>query len=114
MKSNFSILHPYNGKFYHTADSTRFSYWLTNSGFKWCLAFMVIAMLYPVNAVAGNYTYTMAFQAFLKWVPLLVTKGFVLNIIISFLAMMIGTALGVILGLGQVSIFKSVRHLEVI
>ena len=108
MKSNFLILHPYNGKIYHTAGSTRFSYWLTNSGFKWCLAFMVLAMFYPVNAVAGNYTYTMAFQAFLKWVPLLVTKGFVLNII-SFLAMMIGTAMGVILGLGQVSIHKPVR-----
>ena len=109
MKSNFLILHPYNGKIYHTAGSTRFSYWLTNSGFKWCLAFMVLAMFYPVNAVAGNYTYTMAFQAFLKWVPLLVTKGFVLNIIISFFAMMIGTSMGVILGLGQVSIHKPVR-----
>ena len=109
MKSNFLILYPYNVKFYHTADTTRFSYWLTNSGFKWCLAFMGLAMLYPVNAVAGNYTYTMAFQAFLKWVPLLITKGFVLNIIISFFAMMIGTALGVILGLGQVSIYRPVR-----
>ena len=66
MKNNFLIFHPYNGKFYHTADSTRFSYWLTNSGFKWCLAFLVLAMLYPVHAAAGNYTYTMAFQAFLK------------------------------------------------
>ena len=109
MKSNFLILHPYSGKIHHTADSTRFSYWLTNSGIKWCLAFMVLAMFYPVNAVAGNYTYTMAFQAFLKWIPLLVTKGFVLNIIISFFAMMIGTSMGVILGLGQVSIHKPVR-----
>jgi len=109
MKNNFFILHPYSGKIHHTADSTQFSYWLTNSGFKWCLAFIVLAMLYPVNALAGNYTYTMAFQAFLKWVPLLVTKGFVLNIIISFLAMMIGTAMGVILGLGQVSIYKPIR-----
>ena len=108
-KNKFSILHPYNNGLYHTADSIRFSYWLVNSGYKWCLAFLILAMLYPVNAMASNYTYTMAFQAFLKWVPLLVKSGFVLNIIISFLAMMIGTAMGVILGLAQVSQYKYVR-----
>ena len=109
MKNNFSILHSYNNGLYHTADSTRFSYWLVNSGYKWCIAFLILAMLYPVNAMASNYTYAMAFQAFLKWVPLLVKSGFVLNIIISFLAMMIGTAMGVILGLAQVSQYKFVR-----
>ena len=45
MKNNFSILHPYNNSFYHTADSTRFSYWLVNSGYKWCLAFLILVML---------------------------------------------------------------------
>ena len=109
MKNKLSILYPYKKGFYHTVDNTRFSYWLVNSGYKWCVVFLILAMLYPVNAVASNYTYTMAFQAFLKWVPLLVKSGFVLNIIISFLAMMIGTAMGVILGLAQVSQYKIVR-----
>ncbi len=109
MKNNFSILYTYNKKLYHTVDSTRFSFWLVNSGYKWCIAFLFLTILYPVNAMASNYTYTMAFQAFLKWVPLLVKSGFVLNIIISFFAMMIGTALGVILGLAQVSQYKIVR-----
>ena len=109
MKNNFSILYTYNKKLYHTVDSTRFSFWLVNSGYKWCIAFLFLTILYPVNAMASNYTYTMAFQAFLKWVPLLVKSGFVLNVIISFFAMMIGTALGVILGLAQVSQYKIVR-----
>ena len=93
MKNNLSILLPYNKRLYHTVESTRFSYWLVSSGYKWCIAFLILAIIYPVNAIAGNYTYTMAFQAFLKWVPLLVKSGFVLNIIISFLAMMLGTCL---------------------
>ena len=76
MKNNFSILYTYNKKLYHTVDSTRFSFWLVNSGYKWCIAFLFLTILYPVNAMASNYTYTMAFQAFLKWVPLLVKSGF--------------------------------------
>ena len=60
--------------------------------------------------MAGNFTYTMAFQAFLKWVPLLVKSGFVLNIIISFFAMMIGTGMGVVLGLAQVSQYKITKN----
>ena len=109
MKNNLSILLPYNKRLYHTVESTRFSYWLVSSGYKWCIAFLILAIIYPVNAIAGNYTYTMAFQAFLKWVPLLVKSGFVLNIIISFFAMMIGTGMGVVLGLAQVSQYKIVR-----
>ena len=109
MKNNLSILLPYNKRLYHTVESTRFSYWLVSSGYKWCIAFLILAIIYPVNAMADNYTYTMAFQAFLKWVPLLVKSGFVLNIIISFFAMMIGTGMGVVLGLAQVSQYKIVR-----
>ncbi len=109
MKNNLSSLLPYNKRLYHTVESTRFSYWLVSSGYKWCIAFLILAIIYPVNAIAGNYTYTMAFQAFLKWVPLLVKSGFVLNIIISFFAMMIGTGMGVVLGLAQVSQYKIVR-----
>ena len=44
----------------------------------------------------------------LKWTPLL-AQGFALNIAISFLAMAIGTAVGVPLGLCQVSLLAPVR-----
>ncbi len=46
--------------------------------------------------------------AILKWTPLL-AQGFALNILISFLAMAIGTAAGTILGLCQISLLPPVR-----
>ena len=44
----------------------------------------------------------------LKWTPLL-AQGFALNILISFLAMAIGTAAGAILGICQISLLPPVR-----
>jgi polar amino acid transport system permease protein len=44
----------------------------------------------------------------MKWTPLL-AQGFALNIAMSFLAMAIGTAAGVPLGLGQISLMPPVR-----
>ncbi|HET7411842.1 MAG TPA: amino acid ABC transporter permease [Pararhizobium sp.] len=46
-----------------------------------------------------------------KWTPLMFS-GFLLNILISFLAMAIGTVLGILLGLGQISIAKPVRSVS--
>jgi polar amino acid transport system permease protein len=43
-----------------------------------------------------------------KWTPLL-AQGFALNIAMSFLAMAIGTAFGVALGLGQISVLAPLR-----
>lgn len=48
----------------------------------------------------------------LRWVPVLVWRdgnGFVLNLAISFFAMLIGTVAGAALGLAQVSLFPAVR-----
>ena len=42
------------------------------------------------------------FEVLIRWMPLLLT-GFVFNLVISFLAMGIGTAVGAALGLGQIS-----------
>jgi polar amino acid transport system permease protein len=44
----------------------------------------------------------------LKWTPLL-AQGFALNIVMSFLAMAIGTVFGLALGLGQISLLAPVR-----
>ena len=43
-----------------------------------------------------------------KWTPLL-ARGFALNIAMSFLAMAIGTAFGLLLGLGQISLRRPLR-----
>jgi polar amino acid transport system permease protein len=48
----------------------------------------------------------------IRWIPVILWangNGFVLNLIISFLAMAIGTVAGAALGLGQISIHKPVR-----
>ncbi len=48
------------------------------------------------------------FPTLLKWTPLLL-KGFVFNILISFVAMAAGTAVGVLLGIAQISLLPPVR-----
>ena len=48
-------------------------------------------------------------QALIKWTPLL-AQGFGLNIVMSFLAMALGTVVGTFLGIAQVSLFGSVRR----
>lgn len=76
--------------------------------------FAVIALgllIVPSAAQAAVYTYGQAFDALLRWMPFLVTRGFLFNVVISFLSMAIGTAAGVVLGLGQVSPFLSVRRI---
>ena len=48
----------------------------------------------------------------IRWIPVVLWangNGFVLNLIISFLAMAIGTVAGAALGLGQISIYKPLR-----
>lgn len=57
-------------------------------------------------------------DALVKWTPLLLLGppgefgGFVLNIAVSFLAMAIGTVAGLVLGLGQISLFPIVRKIS--
>ena len=48
------------------------------------------------------------FDALFRWMPLLL-EGFGFNILISFMSMAIGTAVGVVLGLGQISLLAPVR-----
>src|SRR6185295_10971626 len=59
------------------------------------------------DAQAGPGTPSIA-ATILKWTPLL-AQGFALNIAMSFMAMAIGTVVGVPLGLGQVSLISPLR-----
>jgi len=65
--------------------------------------------LWPLAASAADYGFTDALQAFWRWVPLLVTEGFVLNVLISVLTMFFGTVFGVLLGLAQISVISPIR-----
>ena len=48
------------------------------------------------------------FAVLLDWMPLLL-KGFIFNLVISVSAMALGTAVGAMLGLGQISLFRVTR-----
>jgi len=74
------------------------------------LALMGLALAWPAIALAQtSYSYVDATEALWRWIPFLVTSGFLFNVVISVLAMAIGTALGAVLGLAQISLSPAVR-----
>jgi polar amino acid transport system permease protein len=83
-----------------------FSRWLADLP-PWApLALVAVAVLWPLTVLAqdgGGYSTAKAFDALWRWMPFLILNGFAFTILISFLTMLIGTTLGVFLGLGQIS-----------
>ncbi|MCR9219622.1 MAG: amino acid ABC transporter permease [Alphaproteobacteria bacterium] len=60
--------------------------------------------LWPAAAWAqGGYGVVDGFEALARWVPFLVTEGFLFNVLISLFSMTIGTVAGLALGLAQIS-----------
>jgi polar amino acid transport system permease protein len=51
-------------------------------------------------------------DALWRWLPFIVGQGFMLNLIVSILTMLIGTIAGVLLGLGQISPLRLVSRLS--
>jgi polar amino acid transport system permease protein len=72
--------------------------------FLFCLFVGSVAMA-QVQAVSAKLS---VIDLLIKWTPLL-AQGFVFNLAISFMAMAIGTAAGVLLGLGRISLLAPVR-----
>ena len=102
--TDLPVLLPFDPQRRTTVDAIGFSRWLA-SGSPWSM-FAIAALLIIVPAVAtaqSKYTYVDAFGALWKWLPFLVTQGFLFNIIISLLTMLVGTIAGVLLGLAQIS-----------
>ncbi len=113
----FAVLRPFRGRPAGQADDLLFSRWLAGAGYRLPLAGLVllavIVMAWPMAASAqGRYSFADAFDALLRWLPFLVGSGFLLNVVISVTTMAIGTALGVLLGLGQISPRRSVRQIS--
>ncbi len=71
------------------------------------LLLIVLLSAGAAQAQSGNGDLAI-FPTLLKWTPLLL-KGFVFNILISFVAMAAGTAVGVLLGIAQISLLLPVR-----
>lgn len=92
---------PYDGM-YHVR-------WLAGIRLRWAA---LLLLLWPTAALAqSGLPMGEAFAALWRWMPFLVTQGFLFNIVISLFSMLIGTALGVVLGLAQISRAGPVRRL---
>lgn len=85
-------------------DPLMMARWLASAP-PWTLpALLALGLLWPAVAHAQD-TYGMeeAFEALWRWIPFLVTAGFLFNVLISVLAMAIGTVAGAVLGLAAIS-----------
>lgn len=110
-RTDLAVLRPFRATPAGAADDLLFSRWIAGAPGWLPLAMLVLAAAWPATALAqSNYTYTQAGDALVRWLPLLVTRGFALNIIISFATMAIGTLAGVALGLWQISPNRLVRR----
>jgi polar amino acid transport system permease protein len=72
------------------------------------LIVVALALAVGIGEAAAAPAAASIIATLVKWTPLL-AKGFALNIAMSFLAMAIGTILGVALGLGLISLMRPVR-----
>ena len=74
------------------------------------LALIAVALAWPAIAHAqSRYGYGDATAALWRWLPFLIKSGFFFNVLISMLAMAIGTLAGAVLGLAQISLSPTVR-----
>ena len=104
--TDLPVLHSHR-RLYSAQNELAFSHWLAGLPAWAPFALAGLVALWPLTALAQNEAFTTAkaFEALWRWIPYLVTSGFLFTIIISFLTMAIGTFLGVLLGLGQISPF---------
>jgi len=85
-------------------DAMMVSRWV--AGLPWWTPVALLALIFawPLTAsAASKFTYADAVTELIGWLPFLISKGFLFNVLISFFAMLIGTAAGVSLGLAQIS-----------
>ncbi|MEM7209017.1 MAG: amino acid ABC transporter permease [Pseudomonadota bacterium] len=109
-KTDLPVLKPYFSRGFIGSDPVGFARWIASIHPGAILLLLAIIFLWPMSALASTgYTYGQAVQALFKWMPFLLTSGFLFNVIISVLTMLIGTVAGVMLGLAQISPLAIVR-----
>ncbi|MYG52636.1 MAG: amino acid ABC transporter permease [Rhodospirillaceae bacterium] len=111
----FAVLRPVRARAAGEPDDLLFSRWLARAGLWLPLAgialLAAVVMVWPMSAAAqSKFTFSDAFDALVRWLPFLVSSGFLLNVVISIATMAIGTVLGILLGLGQISLSRAVRR----
>ena len=109
-QTDLPVLLPYQASSSGNPVDLRFSRWLASSSPWLMFVFLLCVSLYPMVVMAqSKYTIEDAFYTLWRWLPFVVGSGFVMNLLISFFTMLIGTATGVVLGLGQISLLSPVR-----
>lgn len=95
---------------YRAPDALGFSRWLASMPVWVFPVGLALLLAWPTVVQAQTvYSTDRIIGIMAKWLPLLVTKGFLLNVVISFFTMFFGTIAGLFLGLGSVSNIKLIR-----
>lgn len=111
--SDLPVMHSFKARFSAPDGRVGFARFLAEIP-PWAVFALVVALslYYPVVAWAqSSASQDPPLMVLLRWMPLLITKGFALNVLISFLTMALGTLLGVFLGLGQISHIRVTRKI---
>ena len=103
-QTDLPVLKPFTYNAGGQADNLLFSHWLADFSPRSLALFAAIVLLWPSIALAqSNYSFGQALEALWRWLPFIVGQGFVLNLLVSVVTMLVGTIAGVLLGLGQIS-----------
>ena len=107
--TDLPVLKPFRYNPAGQPDSLLFSQWLAGFSPRSLALFAAVLMIWPGLVLAqSSYSFGQALDALWRWLPFLVGQGFVLNLVVSFLTMLIGTIAGVLLGLGQISPIRAI------
>ncbi len=108
-RTNLAVLKPFDIRAV-TPDGYVFTRWM--AALPWWTPFLIaaVAVVWPTLAHAQDrYSTADAFDALWRWMPFLLWSGFFFNVLISLLAMAIGTVAGAALGLAQISPSRPLR-----
>ncbi|TNJ43303.1 amino acid ABC transporter permease [Phaeobacter sp. B1627] len=95
---------------YRGPDALGYCRWLAAMPV-WALPVMAgLVLIWPTLVHAQTVYSTEKIMGIMaKWLPLLITKGFSMNVVISFFTMLLGTIAGLLLGVGRVSDNRYIR-----
>jgi len=111
--TDLAVLKPYSYNRAGQVHDLQFSRWMAEFSPRSLIFIGLLFCLWPGFAMAqSNYSFSQALDALWRWLPFIVGKGFLLNVIVSVLTMLIGTIAGVLLGLGQISPMRLVSFLS--